>query len=393
MSWKVGRKAIGWLMIAVWGAMAAPVALADTVQYIYDGLNRLEEVRYPDGTIIRYGYDAAGNRLVRQSANADLSPTAVSGPASALSLETVTIATTVRNQGLGGSGAFRAGIYLSADNAITAGDRYLGEAVVSDLAAGSETVLNVAVQVPSDVTPGAYYWGVIADHPGDVLEFDEGNNARAGNAVDVAYRADLVPQAISGPALAMPGQPVPVTGTVRNAGAGESPSFLIGIYLSTDNTITAGDNLVGQVSMGVLSPGAQQPFSATITIPAGLADGTYYWGAIADDSGVVLESDETNNVLGGNAVGLVADGVRIPGSPASPYQSLQAAYDAAADGATIQCIGAHIAESLVANRAIGVVVEGGYAQDFQAQAGSTILHGTLTVTAGTVTIRKFELAP
>ncbi len=393
MSWNVGRKAIGWLMIAVWGAAAAPVALAETVQYLYDALNRLEEVRYPDGTVIQYTFDAAGNRLVRHGANADLLPTAVSGPASVKTLETVTVTTTIRNQGQSGSGPFRAGIYLSADNAITAGDRYLGESVVSDLGAGSETVLNVAVQVPSDVTPGGYFWGAIADYANEVPESDEANNVRAGNAVTVAYRADLTPDAVSGPALAMQNQPMPVAGTVKNVGAGESLSSLVGIYLSADNTITPSDNLVGQVSIGPLAPGAHQHFSATFAISAGLADGAYYWGAIADDSGAVLESDETNNALGGNAIAMVADGVRIAGTPASNYRSIQAAYDAAADGATIQCLGVHITENVVANRAIAVAIEGGFGQDFQAPAGRTFLHGSVTVNAGTVTIRNFELEP
>ncbi len=390
----VSRKVIFLLLIFAWGVMAAPIALADTVQYVYDALNRLAEVHYPDGAVIRYTYDAAGNRLVRHGANTDLTPIAASGPASVRSLETVTVSTTVRNQGQAVSGVFRVGIYLSADNTIGAGDRYVGETVVSDLGAGSQTVLDIPVQVPAEVLPGGYFWGVIADYSDDVLEFNETNNALAGNAVTVAYRPDLVTDAVSGPALAMQNQPVPVTGTVRNGGAGASSSFVVGIYLSTDNTITSGDALVGQVAIGPLAPAAQQPFSAALAIPAGLADGNYYWGAIADASGTELESDEGNNAKGGNQIILVADGVHLAGTPPSPYQSLQAAYDAAADGATIQCLGVHLTESLSTNRAIGVVIEGGYGADFQAPApGTTILHGSVAVSAGTVTIKNFRLSP
>jgi YD repeat-containing protein len=34
-----------------------------TVNYVYDNLNRVKQVRYADGTIIDYTYDELGNRL------------------------------------------------------------------------------------------------------------------------------------------------------------------------------------------------------------------------------------------------------------------------------------------------------------------------------------------
>jgi len=37
-------------------------AIGSTITYEYDDLNRLIEVRYPDGVVILYTYDAVGNR-------------------------------------------------------------------------------------------------------------------------------------------------------------------------------------------------------------------------------------------------------------------------------------------------------------------------------------------
>lgn len=37
-----------------------------TIQYSYDALGRLQQVTYPSGTSVTYGYDAAGNRTSKQ---------------------------------------------------------------------------------------------------------------------------------------------------------------------------------------------------------------------------------------------------------------------------------------------------------------------------------------
>ena len=49
------------LLLMVGSALAAPII------YIYDDLNRLRRVEYPDGTVIKYDYDKLGNRTYMET--------------------------------------------------------------------------------------------------------------------------------------------------------------------------------------------------------------------------------------------------------------------------------------------------------------------------------------
>lgn len=68
------------------------------------------------------------------------------------------------------------------------------------------------------------------------------------------------------------------------------------------------------------------------------------------------------------------------------YQTLQEAYDAAADGEAIRARAVEIAGDLNINLNKSVIIDGGFDCDYMTQTGSTTLNGTLTITNGIVTI-------
>ncbi len=73
------------------------------------------------------------------------------------------------------------------------------------------------------------------------------------------------------------------------------------------------------------------------------------------------------------------------------FSTLQAAYNAAYDGATIQSLAQVSVEDINFNLNISVTLEGGYDCNFTSNAGVTSLSGTTQISSGTITIGKFSL--
>lgn len=73
------------------------------------------------------------------------------------------------------------------------------------------------------------------------------------------------------------------------------------------------------------------------------------------------------------------------------YTSLQNAYNAAADGDTIQNQAVTLNENVNANRNISVTIDGGYNCYYSSNPEKTTLKGALTINSGTVNIKNFNL--
>lgn len=113
--------------------------------------------------------------------NVSVSETALSAGA------TITVSYEIANIGNGPAGDTRAGIYLSDNSGISTGDTLIGSQRSSrsddpnDVDSESETV-----SLPSDLAPGRYHIGVIADHDDTESEIYEGNNESSDSANDGA---------------------------------------------------------------------------------------------------------------------------------------------------------------------------------------------------------------
>jgi YD repeat-containing protein len=173
---------ISMTMIALLFATVIP-SYAETINYIYDELNRLKRVEYGDGTVIEYTYDKAGNRLEERLQIADTTPpTTTASPGGGI-YNIAQIVTLTCNDGTG-SGCDK--IYYTTDGSIptTSSPVYSSPINVSatttlkffarDLAGNSETVktetytisTNMVTVELKDSTGGPFSGGVVQYYSG-----------------------------------------------------------------------------------------------------------------------------------------------------------------------------------------------------------------------------------
>lgn len=85
--------------------------------------------------------------------------------------------------------------------------------------------------------------------------------------------------------------------------------------------------------------------------------------------------------------------VRIARITPAYFPTVQAAYDAAGDGETIQSQEVTFTENVNINLNKSVILDGGYNCDYSSQTGTTILKGIMTMSNGTTTIGSFSIEP
>jgi subtilase family serine protease len=207
----------------------------------------------------------------------------------------------VRNDGAAAAEAFDVTIHLSADPFITPADLTIGVRGVPGLDAGATSEGGGFLTVPVSVPEGDWYLGCLVDPAGVVEEGDASDNHAVATQllrVTSLPAPDLVPvEVLAGATVVEAGQALPVTESVRNQGPGAAGAFQVGVYLSSDATITPADLLCGLRSVSGLAPGELSLVSDSVTVPAGTAPGAWFVGVLADAGGAQAEGDEFNNGL------------------------------------------------------------------------------------------------
>ena len=242
--------------------------------------------------------DEANNRraLPITVTAADVTPTAVTGPASATTQQSIAVSWTVKNQGDAAATApWIDRVYLYSTPVCCWYSPVLVSASrPAPLGPGASYTQSRSVTVPN-VPAGTYYLAVRADDGQVVVESDDGNNERSTPIV--VTTPDLTGASLAAPASARALQTVALAWTVSNVGSGPAKAaWTDSVYLSTDPACCAGDTVLASASRTTaLAAGASYAVSKTVTIPS-RPPGSYYLILKADSGNTVYEADEANNL-------------------------------------------------------------------------------------------------
>jgi YD repeat-containing protein len=155
-------------------------------------------------------------------------------------------------------------------------------------------------------------------------------------------------------------------------------------------TATAGSN--GSISPAgavLVRSGTNQTFTITPNTGYEILNVTVDGALVYPSTSYTFSNVTTNHTINAGFI-TYTNPVSIGGNY---YTTLQAAYNAATDGATIKVRNRSITENLNVNRNISVTLDGGYTANFTNKSGNTTLQGMIrTFTGGgTLTIKNFNL--
>jgi subtilase family serine protease len=225
----------------------------------------------------------------------DLVVTALSAPGSPLPGDSMTVTDTTKNQGVGDAPASTTSYYLSTNATFESSDVLIGSRSVSALAGNGGTNSGPGtITIPANTAPGSYYVLAVADGPSAVPETIETNNVLA---VSLKVGPDLIASGLTKPTSVSSGTVVTLTDTTKNQGGATPNTSTTYLYFSTNTALDAADTLLGSRVVPALGAGATSSSPMNVTIPAGLATGTYYIIVKVDGDNTVSESNETNNLL------------------------------------------------------------------------------------------------
>jgi hypothetical protein len=187
-------------------------------------------------------------------------------------------------------------------------------------------------------------------------------------------------------------------------GATDTKALSISVYsLLNITTSSLSAATVGSAySQTVTAAGGQTPYTWSVTsgsLPSGLTlnGSTGVISGTPSGAGAfsfTVQVNDANATTATKALSISVNNnlaVRVTGAPMTYYPTLQAAYNAAAAGNTIQSQALVFSENLNLNRAVAVILRGGFDSGFTSNAGYSIISGSLTISNGTVTVENIVI--
>ena len=275
-----------------YGTAAVPSSLAPGTYYILfvaDYQNQVAETNETNNvSALSFTVNPPGIDLVIQQEQLYSTNTVAGNPVQA--------SCTILNQGNVTAASSTVGFYLSTNPTFDASDVLLSTTTGFSLGAYQYSSRYVNPIVPAGTAPGNYYMLFVADPANTVAEVNETNNVRSLALTIVAPTIDLTNNSVYlSPASATAGSSTQASSYLYNQGNALASPATLGYYLSTDQTLDAGDVLLTS-NTGSVYGGNSSARYATLTIPTGTAVGSYYILFVADYLNQLAETNETNNL-------------------------------------------------------------------------------------------------
>ncbi|MEL7120803.1 MAG: CARDB domain-containing protein, partial [Bacteroidota bacterium] len=208
----------------------------------------------------------------------------------------------VKNVGGASSSNTKVCIYLSTDtNFGNNGDYLVKELYLKGLSANEVEYLNTGniELMPLNIPYGHYYVGLVIDCGDKVMESNEYNNVCYwDNKVELSAneKPDLTCKSIG--TIELDEEELEIKSLkIINEGSESSGSTVVGVYLSSNSTITTDDKRIGEIYLKALNAGSHTTLSEDFDLDdIDLPYGTYYVGVIIDDEENIDEENEGNNI-------------------------------------------------------------------------------------------------
>ncbi|GAB1544710.1 hypothetical protein NUACC21_73860 [Scytonema sp. NUACC21] len=257
-------------------------------------------------------FGVSNSSSIKLTPQPDLQPTVVNSPSQAFSGQRMTLNWTVTNNGPGSTSKYSwyDTVYMSVDDELDIGDRYLGMRYhYGDLGVNESYRASLDVTLPTGVS-GNFYFLVKTDASDSIHELAlEANNVAyqpTPTTVNLTPPPDLEVELVEAPVAAVASHPLTINYRVVNNGATATPNYtwIDAIYLSADTQFEPSTDIFldNVTHYGNLEAGGFYHGSVTSTLPDGLS-GTFHVFVVTDKPNDVFELNNGNNV--GSSVGLV----------------------------------------------------------------------------------------
>jgi subtilase family serine protease len=195
--------------------------------------------------------------------------------------KTVTISSTIKNQGNAAAGTFMVKFTPEGISSQTQ--------TVTGLAPGTSQTLTWTFAAPTLTTTVNRSLTVQADSTNVISESNENNNTGTGSVTIIGANADLTVTSVTPAAPSYnAGKTVTVSSVIRNQGNAAAGTFVV--KLTPEGMSSQTQTVTG------LAAGVSQTLTWTFIAPTLTATASRSLTVQVDSTGVIVESDETNNV-------------------------------------------------------------------------------------------------